>query len=255
MTTFDGVMERGFFKIAKVRGAPIRLHWSLPLGAFAFGGFALAPAFWVGFVTLVLAHELGHALIAWRFGHHVHAIDITALGGRCIWQSGDATSYERGAVSWGGVLAQAFILGVALLAVSASRPLESVVALQLSRAFVTVNLILIAVNLLPLSPLDGAEAWPWLAARWRARKQLGERRRISLIEGTVPSIAPPPTTTARMVAAPVVRAPKAPAGATKAGSGTPDRIEPIEVPEPREAYRSDEAFTELLKRIAEESAP
>lgn len=158
-------------------------------------------------------------------------------------------------MSWGGVLAQAFILGVALLAVSASRPLESVVALQLSRAFVTVNLILIAVNLLPLSPLDGAEAWPWLAARWRARKQLGERRRISLIEGTVPSIAPPPTTTARMVAAPVVRAPKAPAGATKAGSGTPDRIEPIEVPEPREAYRSDEAFTELLKRIAEESAP
>jgi Zn-dependent protease len=233
--------ERGYLTIARLRGAPLKVHWSLPLGALAFGGVAWAPAFWVAFVVLILGHELGHAVLVWRYGHRVESIAMSALGGACRWQ-GEATHDERGAVAWGGVLAQAAILAVALLAFGAAGKLESLVALQLERAFVSVNIMLIVLNLVPVAPLDGAEAWPWLVQRYRTWRQLAASRRMMLLEVSSPEIEP-----ARRPAA-KVPAPLAPSPPVVV-SPSP---EPKAQREPREAYQSDEAFAELLRDIADD---
>lgn len=79
----------GYFTLGRVRGAPVRFHWSAPLGAFAFTGFQLSPALWAGWLLLVVIHELGHAALVRRFGHQVVAVRVHAFGGDC---SGSNTS-------------------------------------------------------------------------------------------------------------------------------------------------------------------
>ena len=76
-------MSRGWWTIGHFRGAPIRLHWTLPLGAFAMGRFAFVPAFWVGFALLILIHELGHALLVvrYRLGLSEIAVHAPRFGG------------------------------------------------------------------------------------------------------------------------------------------------------------------------------
>jgi len=163
------MFERGYLDIARWRGAPVRVHWSTPLGALLFGGLQFLPVFWVAFLVLVLAHEFGHALLARRYGHHVLSIDVTGFGGRCRW-AGAATEDERAKVAWGGVLAQGVLLVVAVVALVLGIIPVSATGAQLSSAFIHTNLILIVLNLLPVPPLDGAEAWS-LLTRARARRR------------------------------------------------------------------------------------
>jgi Zn-dependent protease len=170
--------NRGYLTLTHYRGAPVRVHWTTPLGAFVFGGMTFAPVFWVAFVTLVLVHELGHAFLVRRFGHRVEAIDVTGLGGVCRW-AGAARPLHRGLIAWGGVLAQLLLLGVTVAAVAVVGTPTSFVGAQLVHAFVTTNLWLVALNLLPVAPFDGAEAWP--AARElvrRARERRSHRTRV-----------------------------------------------------------------------------
>ena len=77
-------MSRGWWTVGHIRGAPIRLHWTLPLGAFAMGRFAFVPAFWLGFVLLILIHELGHALFVMRYRLGLSEIAVHGAGGYCL---------------------------------------------------------------------------------------------------------------------------------------------------------------------------
>ena len=146
----------GYFVIGHFRRAPIRIHWSMPLGAFVLCGFSFAPGAWLGFLILVLVHELGHALLAGAVGGHVFSIDVHAAGGSCDW-TGEVTMKQRAIVAWGGVLAQ--------LAVLLTAPLWSSVLPSggfggaLTSTLTRTNLVLIALNLIPTPPFDGAEAW------------------------------------------------------------------------------------------------
>jgi Zn-dependent protease len=149
----------------------VRAHWSLPLGALLFGQGRFVPGFWLGFFLLVLIHELGHAALVKRYGHRVVSIDIHALGGACRW-SGEATAIDRARIAWGGVLAQAVALALAVAAIALAGTPEAAIGSQLASAFTTTNVWLIAINLIPVAPLDGAEAWKLfllLAARRRSR--------------------------------------------------------------------------------------
>jgi Zn-dependent protease len=164
----------GYLTLGKWRGAPVRVHWTLPLAALVFGQGRFVPGFWLGFFLLVLIHELGHALLVRRCRHRVVSIDVHALGGVCCW-AGEPTAIQRAWIAWGGVLAQAVALACAHGALAlAGRP-ESVFAAQMASAFTTTNVWLIAINLIPVPPLDGAEAWklPGLLAR-RRRARRGE---------------------------------------------------------------------------------
>jgi len=167
------MFETGYWTVARLRGAPIRLHWTVPVEAVLFSGLRFAPAFWLAFFGLILLHELGHAAVVRYFRHRVHAIDVTGFGGLCHW-SGTATPIERAAIAWGGVLAQVVVLGATLGLLAVFGPPPNLWTAEVADVFVRTNIWLIALNLLPVPPLDGAEAWPLfrhLRERFRSRRR------------------------------------------------------------------------------------
>jgi Zn-dependent protease len=159
------MLDTGYLQLGRWRGVSIRAHWTVPLGALVFGG--LRPVFWVAFFGLVFLHEMGHALFVKRFGHRVLSVDLMGFGGLCRW-SGRSTQYERSVIAWGGVLAQAAVLLITLSLVAVFGWPQWWLAKQLVSVFVGTNAMLIAFNLLPIRPFDGADAWrllPLLRAR------------------------------------------------------------------------------------------
>ena len=152
------VFERGYLTIARIRGAEVRFHWTTPLGALFFSQFRFVPGFWVGFVLLVVIHELGHAVLVWRGGLHVTSIDVHGLGGLCRYV-GHSTDRWRSVIAWGGVAAQALALVVALAVSELLPPSHNPYVVQLLAVFIRTNVYLILFNLIPIPPFDGAEAW------------------------------------------------------------------------------------------------
>lgn len=152
------MFSSGFVKVGRLREMPLRVHWTTPLGVFLLSGFSFNPFVWLSILALMIAHEMGHAILARRYRLRVVSIDVTPIGGACQLE-GDPTLHEAAVVAWGGVLAQAVLLVVALLA----RPLFHVVTFgvldDVFDILIRSNLILMALNLLPIEPLDGATAW------------------------------------------------------------------------------------------------
>jgi stage IV sporulation protein FB len=167
------VFETGFLQIARIRGAPVRIHWSVALGALFFTGLRFEPAAWFAFLALVLVHELGHAAVVLACRLRVVGIDVLAFGGVCRW-SGDSTPMQRAVIAWGGVLAQLLLLGVTEGVVLATGAPTSSLGWELVSVFTTTNLWLAAVNLLPIPPLDGATAWTIFRA-WKTRPRATQR--------------------------------------------------------------------------------
>lgn len=164
------VMERfrdGALTLFHWRGRPVRAHWMLALGALLFGH----P---IEYFTIVLLHEFGHALLVQRYGLWVEEIMIHGFGGWCRWR-GHATPLQRSVIAWGGVWAQMLLLAGTLLAFEILGPPTSAIGWGIHDSFIGINLFLIVLNLIPIKPLDGAEAWrliPLLIAhRRRARRR------------------------------------------------------------------------------------
>lgn len=163
-------MSRGWWTIGRLRGAPIRLHWSLPLGALVWSGFSFAPAFWLAFAALILVHELGHALLVLRYRLGLTEVAVHGAGGYC--QHGSGSRFEEAAVAWGGVLAQLSLFVIVQVAALVLGPPRAAYTAQAYYVFTSANLWLVCINLIPVEPLDGAKAWPllgMLVARFRAR--------------------------------------------------------------------------------------
>lgn len=148
--------QEGYLVLGHLGRAPIRVHWTMPIVAFALTGFSFAPGAWLGIVLLVLVHEIGHAIAARAVGGHVVSINAQGFGGTCEWY-GNVTQRQHAIVAWGGVLAQAALYIVAQLT-SILLPSWGFFG-QFIDALTVTNLILIVINLLPIRPLDGAEAW------------------------------------------------------------------------------------------------
>jgi hypothetical protein len=163
------MFRSGYLTIGRWRGAPIKLHWSIPVAAVVLNGFQFRPGILLAFTLLILIHELGHAVMVRLLGHRVVAVEVTGLGGLCHW-SGNASPFEDSLIAWGGVLAQlllwfatTFWLWFGLDATPPSAFVWDVIAV-----FTSTNLWLMALNLIPLEPLDGARAWKIFGA-WRDR--------------------------------------------------------------------------------------
>ncbi|MEZ4471823.1 MAG: hypothetical protein R3F60_13735 [bacterium] len=172
-------MRSGFFLLGRVRGAPVRLHWSTLLIAVFIGItsgagvslFTLVASVLV--LGLILIHELGHAFYVWRYRHHVIGIDVFGFHGVCYWD-GYASRYERVAIAWGGVVAQATLLAAVVIWAAVTGPATTEAGWTVRQVLIRSNLFMIALNLLPFPPLDGATAWkilPLLRARFRAQKK------------------------------------------------------------------------------------
>jgi ABC-type tungstate transport system substrate-binding protein len=114
------VFDRGSLRIARWQGSSLRLHWSFPVGVALFTGWmGLAPGAWVGFLVVSMVHLLGHQLLAFTCRIDVEASVLHLLGGDVRPRAGSVTTpIRRAVVGWGGLLAQAILLGIVELAVA-----------------------------------------------------------------------------------------------------------------------------------------
>lgn len=167
------------FKIATIRGIPIRIHFSfllvLPFLAFLFGQrFALAArladlppesitgnrwlwglAVAVALFASVLVHELAHALYAQSKGGRVQSITLLMIGGVSQLTEPPKEARDEGIMAFMGPLTSLLIGGGCLGLYSLAGGLDS---FNLRFAFFylgQLNLILGFFNLLPAFPMDG----------------------------------------------------------------------------------------------------
>lgn len=177
------MLERGYLTLARFRGAPIRLHWSLALGVLFVSGLHFDPGGWLGYVLVILLHELGHAALAKRYRMQVLEVMLHGMGGHCRY-AGLPSPWERSVIASGGILAQLVVLAVAL-------PLsyflvEGPMTAGLFHALVRTNVLLMVVNLIPIAPLDGAEIAKipaLLRGRRLARSARDARARVEVRAG------------------------------------------------------------------------
>ena len=151
------MFQAGYWVLGRWRGVPIKLHFTIVLGALVFCEFRWDPGFFLAYPCLILIHELGHAAFVRRLGHRVAAVEVTGFGGVCRW-SGHATDSEEALIAWGGVVAQLLVFAVATLWLRHFLP-TSAFGWQVAMTLTHTNLWLVVLNLLPIPPLDGARAW------------------------------------------------------------------------------------------------
>ena len=166
--------DEGYTTLFRLRGFPVRMHWSFILIAVFITGFRFAPGVWVGYFVLILLHELGHGMLARRYGCHVIALDIHGLGGLCSYV-GETSLVQRSIIAWGGVLAQGVLALLAFAFFSFVRTPATAFELDLTHVFYRINLFIALLNLIPMRGFDGYEAWR-LFGRLRARSGARSRK-------------------------------------------------------------------------------
>ena len=144
-----------------LRLGPLRLHWSLLLGLALFCAPQPRALLALGYVAVLLAHLLAHALAVAGTPLRVEGVMLHALGGELL-GSGDVSPVRRSLIALCGVVGQAALL---VLALYIALPAE------LSEAFIRRNGVMLLLNLIPVKPLDGALAWK-LPQRLRSARRL-----------------------------------------------------------------------------------
>jgi len=166
------MFRTGYVQVGSFRGAPIRLHWTVPILCVLVGGMRLAPGAWLAALLVVLGHELGHAALAKRYKQDVLEVMVHALGGHCMY-AGQQTPWQRSVIASGGVLAQLGMYVVSLAWLTLSPPSQSQFLMDALWVFTQINVSIALFNLVPIAPLDGAEIWKlpglYLARRRRRR--------------------------------------------------------------------------------------
>jgi Zn-dependent protease len=158
------------------------VHWSI----FAIAGVMVLASIkqpWVtlaaglSWMTLLLLHETGHAIVAQRKGCRASAIYLYPIHGLCCFER-PWSRFDHCLIAWGGVMAQLIvaiplIVGVALFGYSRFEPVNAIVAVLGGY-----SLLVAAFNLLPFGRLDGVLAWriiPELFQRLKKRRKKREK--------------------------------------------------------------------------------
>jgi stage IV sporulation protein FB len=170
--------HQGYLHLGHIRGAAIRVHWSLPLGMWMFSRFEFRPWAWLFIALLVLIHELGHAAVVWASGRKVIAIDLLPIGGLCHWDGGHVSNWQRAAIAFGGVWAQLIVLVVAWLVRATVGVPDALWAYEAMGVFISTNLFMMAFNLMPIPPLDGATCWKFVPLSWARIKLWWVERKL-----------------------------------------------------------------------------
>jgi Zn-dependent protease len=183
------------FRFGRVAGIPVGANWSvlligaliawslattiLPVQApgLAPGGYWLAAGLGAGlFLASLLAHELGHALVARRAGLRVRGITLWLLGGVAQLEDEPASPRDELRVALvGPVVSLALAVGFGLAAALLSVAGGPAVAVAVTAWLAVGNLALALFNLLPAAPLDGGRVLRGLL--WRRH---GSRVRASV---------------------------------------------------------------------------
>lgn len=158
--------RQGFFVVNLSGGVPVMIHWTtLAMGALA-SGFSFQPGTWLAVFVVILLHEVGHAAAVWSAHATVTAIRMDGTGGHCEW-TGTVSRKQHLAIVWGGVLTQFLLWAIVAVSALFIHPPISSFTLQLLKTFLGWNLFIIALNLLPIAPLDGHQAWRLLWHVWQ----------------------------------------------------------------------------------------
>ncbi|PZR13198.1 MAG: hypothetical protein DI536_12985 [Archangium gephyra] len=168
-------MSRWALKVGSWKNVPIYVHATTPIGLLIYAG--VSPSAWAAFAGVILLHELGHAAVVRAAGGRATEVMVHGFGGYCRWL-GDVTPLGRAAIACGGVAAQLVLLFVALAFEKFGVVPWGVRGSDFWYRLTTGNAMIIALNLLPVSPLDGAEAWRFpllLGQRLRARLSAKQR--------------------------------------------------------------------------------
>ncbi|HYA33464.1 MAG TPA: site-2 protease family protein [Candidatus Bathyarchaeia archaeon] len=167
------------FRIATVRGIPILINITLiliiPLFAYIFSvspppyGFTNVPnSFVYGTVAgimifvFVLLHELGHSLLALRYGIEVKSITLYLIGGVSAIEIPKEPRIEFRTALIGPLVS----LGLGAIFLGLSFGVTTTVPNLFLQNFAYINLVLGGFNILPAFPMDGGRVLrAWLAVR------------------------------------------------------------------------------------------
>src|SRR5229473_2260681 len=108
--------SRGAHNASMLKLGPLRLHWSLLLGAALFTALQLHPLLLLGYASVLFVHVAGHALAVAGTRLSVNGVMLHALGGELVGE-GEVTPLRRSLIALSGVLAQLALLAGAALAV------------------------------------------------------------------------------------------------------------------------------------------
>ncbi|TVQ61281.1 MAG: site-2 protease family protein [Spirulina sp. DLM2.Bin59] len=161
----------GNIRVGQLFGIPFFINPSwfliLLLGTYSFGGgFSNVPgitgfgATLLGLLTTlllfasVLAHELGHSLVAMSQGIEVKSITLFIFGGLAMLEKDAETPWQSLAIAIAGPLVSIALFILFTILGGAGLPLPLPVLLVLA-PLATINLVLALFNLIPGMPLDG----------------------------------------------------------------------------------------------------
>ena len=182
-------------RLGRIAGIPIGASWSVLLIALLIAwplagtllpdqapGLAAATYWLAGavgaglFLASLLAHELGHAVVARRAGLRVRGITLWLLGGVAQLEDEPASPRDELRVAIvGPAVSLALAVGFGLAAVALGIIGSSTVAVVVAGWLAVGNAALALFNLLPAAPLDGGRVLRGLL--WRRH---GDRARASL---------------------------------------------------------------------------
>jgi Zn-dependent protease len=151
-------------ELGRIRGIPIRLHISLLI---VFGllvmqfGLLGVPAGVLLFGSVML-HELGHSVVAQKYGIRIASIDLHLLGGMALMSEQPRTAKQEIAIALAGP-AVSFALGLTSLGlailVGASFDFTMPRPVDLFAYAAGVNLAMGLFNLVPALPMDGGRVF------------------------------------------------------------------------------------------------
>jgi Zn-dependent protease/CBS domain-containing protein len=168
---------KGSFRIAKIFGIPVELHWTFALillwivyssymAGASITGIMINVAFLLSLFACVVLHEFGHALTARRFGVKTRDIILSPIGGIARLDRLPEKPMQEFLVAVAGPLvniAIAILLMPYLLFKPIDGFLQDLITLSVLREGITefvpgliaLNFLLAAFNLLPAFPMDG----------------------------------------------------------------------------------------------------
>lgn len=179
---------RWTWRLGRVFGIETRMHVTMALLALYVGaqgvdmtgawtGGALSVAALCVVFTSVLLHELGHALMARRFGIQTRAITLSPLGGIASLEGLPQTPGQELRVALAGPAVNVVLVGAAL----AVRAVLDVAGVNLGTGALLLdtavwgNVALAVFNMLPAFPMDGGRVLRAVIERRRGRLVATER--------------------------------------------------------------------------------
>jgi Zn-dependent protease len=157
--------SRGSFRLFRVAGTDVFVHWSWFLAAyfliqnrmFPYTSFVWDVAEYVGGFALVLLHEFGHVLACRQVGGTADRVVLWPLGGLAF----VAPPPRPGANLWttaAGPLVNVVLVPLLVALLVFTRPADGAPASDLGHlgmALAVFNVIMLVFNLLPIYPMDG----------------------------------------------------------------------------------------------------